>query len=380
MNPDEKPIDRRTHDAYQSEISSYIVVKEELVKEELEILCCYSELGEDADSQKTCAELYETFRNRNITLDNKPRHNVAKKFEDDELIKLLNEGVTQRKCAKRLRVSEPSIFKRKLKLEKQGIRFPNNQIITKKFEDDDLIQLLNKGLSQGKCSQRLGVDRKTIRRRIAKFEKHSARLPGKQSVNKKFEDDDLIQLLHKGLSQEKCAKRLGVFVNAIVKRIEKLKRQGKIPHKPRLRTSTFEDNELTQPSNDKLSQTECTKLLEDSGTTIENRTDEFQADDKWIPPPTRNLAFEGDQLFQLSHEDIKSTLQDCGNVLGIAQFAVCTPFEKPESQDKIPQQLQAETLKFEDNLLFTCHSSLVTCCSPVIHVLYEDPGITQQEY
>lgn len=89
------------------------------------------------------------------------------------------------------------------------------------FETEELQRLLNEGVPQREIAARLGVSQGAIQRRIRSDELSQPYWGGRPGgrAGRSFSSEDLLALLNSGLSQRDAAAKLGVSRSAVARRI-----------------------------------------------------------------------------------------------------------------------------------------------------------------
>lgn len=127
------------------------------------------------------------------------------KFSDEELLELHRQGLTDRRIAERLRVTQAAVNYRRQKL---GLE---NNYERDTFSDDELLRLYNQGLNDREISEALRVTQAAINYRR-----------GKRGLKSNYiREGAFLDLYRKGLSAEQMAQRLDVPLPAVLHMMEK---------------------------------------------------------------------------------------------------------------------------------------------------------------
>ena len=127
------------------------------------------------------------------------------KFSDEELLELHQKGLTDRRIAERLRVTQAAVNYRR---EKLGLK---NNYKRDTFSNDELLRLYTEGLNDQEISKALGVTQAAINYRRGKLGLKSNYIREKAFLG----------LYHQGFSAEEMAQRLDVQLPAVLHMIEK---------------------------------------------------------------------------------------------------------------------------------------------------------------
>lgn len=144
---------------------------------------------------------------------------------DNQIIELLKEGLTQNDIASKLDLTYGQMIYRLKKIRERGLLITNK----KKIDNNEILELINKGLNKTQIAQKMGVKRSTISLRIKKMKERGVYIPeNNEPLDQK--DNKIIELSEKGLTQAKISEMLGVSQQTIHNRIKKMKNLGiKIP-------------------------------------------------------------------------------------------------------------------------------------------------------
>ena len=144
---------------------------------------------------------------------------------DNQIIELLKEGLTQNDIASKLGLTYGQMIYRLKKIRERGLLITNK----KKIDNNEILELINKGLNKTQIAQKMGVKRSTISLRIKKMKERGVYIPeNNEPLDQK--DNKIIELSEKGLTQAKISEMLGVSQQTIHNRIKKMKNLGiKIP-------------------------------------------------------------------------------------------------------------------------------------------------------
>ncbi len=127
------------------------------------------------------------------------------KISDEELLELHRQGLTDRKIAERLRVTQAAVNYRRQKL---GLK---NNYERKTFSDDELLALYNQGLNDREIGETLRVTQAAVNYRRGRLG-----LPSNYIREKSF-----LILYRKGLSTEEIAQKLDAPLHAVLHMIDK---------------------------------------------------------------------------------------------------------------------------------------------------------------
>ena len=215
-----------------------------------------------------------------------PRNYRKVKLDENRLIDLLENGFTQRQIAKEMGVSQNKISKTIREIEEnQGINLPRYNSQTKlksQIDETDkkIIELLNQGLIQSKVARELNLSSQAVANRIKKIERiQKISLPNNKWTNQSFiteNDEQIIQLLNQGLSQPQVANKFGVSINTIIKRIKLIEsiRDIKLPRN--YNRIVLDDNKIIELLTQGFSITKIAEEMGVSSHTISKRIRELE--------------------------------------------------------------------------------------------------------
>ena len=160
---------------------------------------------------------------------------------DEELIALAQARVRTGEIAARVGVSRSAVERRLARLRRQGRLNVASLRPPPRFSNEDLLDLVRAGLRTGQIAQRFRVAPSAVQARLRRLRQRGLLPP--LPPQRRFSDEDLLTLLQAGLRDQDMARKLGVGLNAVKKRLQRLRRRGLIPSQPR-RLRRFTDDEL----------------------------------------------------------------------------------------------------------------------------------------
>ena len=175
---------------------------------------------------------------------------TKKEFSEDEVLELLQKGLTQTEIGKQLGVSDNTISNRIKKMRKRGVEIPERKKTERKKterkkendeKDNKILEMLEEGLTQTEIGKQLGISHTAISNRIRKMRKRGVEIPERKKENDE-KDNKILGMLEKGLTQTEIGKQLGVTGPTISDRIKKMRKRGvEIPEKKKT-TDTIAKN------------------------------------------------------------------------------------------------------------------------------------------
>jgi predicted transcriptional regulator len=129
-----------------------------------------------------------------------------RKFSDEELIELHQKGLTDREISEKLGVTQGAINYRR---EKLGLK---NNYSRETFSNDDLLKLYHEGLNDREIGKALGVTQAAVNYRRGRLGLKSNYIPEKT----------FLDLYHNGLSAEDMAQKLDINLCVVLHMMEKI--------------------------------------------------------------------------------------------------------------------------------------------------------------
>ena len=201
--------------------------------------------------------------------------NKRKKTDDQQIIELVKEGLTHREIADKMGVTASAIQQRIKKIEeRQGIKLPRRTNIGK-IDDEQIIELTKKGLTQQEIADRMGVTQVAIQYRIKRIEERQGiKLPRRTDI-RKIDNEQIIEWTREGLMQQEIADRMGVTKSTIKKRIKRIEEsQGiKLPRQKRgaKRKNDGKDQQIIEWTREGLTQQEIADRMGVTKSAIQQR-------------------------------------------------------------------------------------------------------------
>lgn len=212
----------------------------------------------------------------------------SRKVEDNEILELLNEGLSKKEIAKKLKVSYSCISSRIKKLKKLGV-----EIYDKSREKDNIIvALLKEECYQAEIARKLGITREAVSQRMKKMEEQGVKIP-KRKRNKKSKkpindatDYKILELYEKEFPQGKIAKELGISYNTVHRRMSKMEAQGLVEKrviKPKKTENDEKDNKILKLLEEGFKQIEIAKEMGVSVGAVSHRVTRMKKRGEVIP-------------------------------------------------------------------------------------------------
>ena len=224
----------------------------------------------------TYEDMYSIIEECNEKSNNKLKR-IERECSEDEVLELLENGLNKKEIAAKLEVRLTTISLIIQNMIERGVEIPKNKKTENDEKDNKILELLENGLNQTEIGNQLGVSSTAIWLRIQNMKKRGVKIP-KITKRRKTENDEkdnkILELLENGLNQTEIAGELGVSVDAISKRIKKMRERGVIipPKIKRRKTESYEkDNKILELLEKGLTRAEIGNQLGLSKISIKKR-------------------------------------------------------------------------------------------------------------
>ena len=299
----------------------------------------------------TYEDMYSIIEECNEKSNNKLKR-IERECSEDEVLELLENGLNKKEIAAKLEVRLTTISLIIQNMIERGVEIPKNKKTENDEKDNKILELLENGLNQTEIGNQLGVSSTAIWLRIQNMKKRGVKIP-KITKRRKTENDEkdnkILELLGKGLSQAETGRQLGVSADVISKRIKKMRERGiKIPETTKRRkTESYEkDNKILELLENGLNQTEIAGELGVSVDAISKRIKKMRERGVIIPPKIKRRKTESyekdNKILELLEKGL--TRAEIGNQLGLSKISIKKRIKNMREQGiEIPKRIKAKT-------------------------------------
>ena len=233
---------------------------------------------------------------------------TKKECSAGEILELLEKGLSQKEVGEQLGVSPDAISKRIKKMRERGVDIPER----KNEKDEKILELLEKGLNQTEVGKQLGVSKAAISLRIKNIKKRGVDIPERKNEN----DEKILELLEKGLSQKEVGEQLGVSPDAISKRIKKMRERGvDIPER-----KNKKDEKILELLEKGLNQNKIAKQLGVSAKIVSIRIKKMRERGVEIPERKKENDERDNKILELLEKGFSQ--KEVGEQLGVSPEAI----------------------------------------------------------
>ena len=275
------------------------------------------------------------------------RKNIKKEERKKKTLELYNEGANIEEIAKRLNISDVTIYKYIKELGKEGkIQRRERKKIKKEEKKKKTLELYNKGIKD--IAERVGVSTETINTYIKELEgegKVQRRKKNKKEENK----EKTLELYNQGIHIEEIAKRLNMSHVTINKYIRELEKEGKVQKRKERNIKKKENKEKTiELYNEGIDIKEIAKRLNTSHVTINKYIRELKEEGK-IQKRKRKSINKGEnkkKTLELYNEGID--IEEIAKRLNVSDATIYNYMRELKEERKI-QKRERKSVKKKNN-------------------------------
>ncbi len=228
-----------------------------------------------------------------------------RRFTDEQLLGLVREGDSPLDIARKLAVTREAVYARLKRLRERGrLAATPPSSAKRQFSDEKLIALFQAGLRRKEIAQRLDVGIRVVREGIRRlWERGLLATTRPRRPERRFNDEELIALGQAGLTRREIARRTGLPLRAVRKRLQELVRSGAAafpPPRPRPRAARYgSDEQLLGLVQDGLGPPEIAPRLGASRRTAEDWLRRLRQRGLLPPSPPRQYPVTNEEILEL---------------------------------------------------------------------------------